>query len=76
MGALYMFAKMDQSKFNIRDDERMVLDLLEQQKILLVHGTAFNWAEQDHFRVVFLPRVDELESAINSMAKFFEHYRQ
>lgn len=76
MGALYMFAKMDQSKFNIRDDERMVLDLLEQQKILLVHGTAFNWAEPDHFRVVFLPRVDELESAINSMAKFFEHYRQ
>lgn len=76
MGALYMFVKMDQNKFNIRDDERMVLDLLEQQKILLVHGTAFNWAEPDHFRVVFLPRVDELESAIGSMAKFFEHYRQ
>jgi alanine-synthesizing transaminase len=76
MGALYMFVKMDQNKFNIRDDERMVLDLLEQQKILLVHGTAFNWAEPDHFRVVFLPRVDELESAISSMGKFFEHYRQ
>ncbi|MFT6450038.1 MAG: alanine-synthesizing transaminase, partial [Oleispira sp.] len=53
MGALYCFPKIDIKKFNIHNDERMVLDLLEQQKILVVHGTAFNWAQPDHFRVVF-----------------------
>ena len=42
-GAMYLFAKMDQKKFNIQDDEKMVLDLLKQEKILIVHGSAFNW---------------------------------
>ena len=75
-GALYSFVKMDQNKFNIRDDEQMVLDLLEQQKILIVHGRAFNWPDPDHFRLVFLPREDDLEEAINKMAHFFEKYSQ
>jgi len=75
-GALYSFVKMDQKKFNIKDDEKMVLDLLEQQKILIVHGRAFNWPEPDHFRIVFLPRVDDLKEAIGKMGHFFEHYSQ
>jgi len=75
-GALYSFVKMDQNKFNIKDDEKMVLDLLEQQKILIVHGRAFNWPEPDHFRIVFLPRVDDLKEAITKVGNFFEHYSQ
>ncbi len=75
-GAMYLFAKMDQNKFNIRDDEKMVLDLLIQEQILIVHGSAFNWPDSDHFRVVFLPYVDELEKAMIAMERFFSHYKQ
>ena len=75
-GALYCFPKVDVKKFNIRNDERMVLDLLEQQKILLVHGTAFNWPDPDHFRVVFLPRPEDLTAAMQRMKQFFETYQQ
>lgn len=75
-GALYCFAKMDSKKFNIKDDQQMVLDLLQQQKILVVHGSGFNWPEPDHFRVVFLPRVEDLTHALNNMASFFAHYQQ
>lgn len=75
-GAMYLFAKMDQQRYNIKDDEKMVLDLLKQEKILIVQGSAFNWPGTDHFRVVFLPHVDELTKAIQSMEKFFSSYRQ
>ena len=75
-GALYCFPKMDVKKFNIHNDERMVLDLLEQQKILIVHGTAFNWPAPDHFRVVFLPRPEDLNAAMERTAQFFQHYQQ
>lgn len=75
-GALYCFAKMDQDRFNINNDEQMVLDLLEQQKMLIVHGTAFNWPQPDHFRVVFLPRPEDLSQAIDRMGQFFSNYRQ
>ncbi|MEH6450372.1 MAG: pyridoxal phosphate-dependent aminotransferase [Oleispira sp.] len=76
MGALYCFPKIDIKKFNIHNDERMVLDLLEQQKILVVHGTAFNWAQPDHFRVVFLPRPEDLTLALDKMGQFFSSYKQ
>jgi len=75
-GAMYLFAKMDQDRFNISNDEKMVLDLLKQEKILIVHGTAFNWPSPDHFRVVFLPHIDELKQAMHSIALFFSHYHQ
>ena len=75
-GALYSFVKMDNKKFNIKDDEKMVLDLLEQEKILIVHGRAFNWSEPDHFRIVFLPRYDDLKTAISKIGHFFERYQQ
>ena len=75
-GAMYLFAKLDQKKYNIIDDERMVLDLLSQEKILIVQGSAFNWPDTDHFRIVFLPRVDEIEMAITRIAYFLESYCQ
>ncbi|MBQ4877175.1 pyridoxal phosphate-dependent aminotransferase [Pseudoalteromonas luteoviolacea] len=75
-GALYAFAKVDTKHFNVKNDELMVLDLLREEKILLVHGRAFNWPSPDHFRLVFLPHKDELEPALQSMHRFFDHYRQ
>ncbi|NMP32545.1 pyridoxal phosphate-dependent aminotransferase [Thalassotalea sp. M1531] len=76
MGALYLFVKVDMKKFNITDDEKMILDLLKQEKILLVHGRAFNIKEHNYFRLVFLPHVDELEPAIERLGHFFHSYRQ
>ncbi|MCV6613625.1 MAG: aminotransferase class I/II-fold pyridoxal phosphate-dependent enzyme, partial [Cellvibrionaceae bacterium] len=75
-GALYLFPKLDLNHHKIHDDERMVLDFLRQEKVLLVQGSAFNWPEPDHFRIVFLPRKEELSDAIGRFARFIEPYAQ
>lgn len=75
-GALYAFPKLDMKKFNLRDDERLVLELLKRKKILLVQGTAFNWPEPDHLRVVFLPHKEDLTKALQEFGHFLEDYRQ
>jgi alanine-synthesizing transaminase len=75
-GALYMFPKLDQKKFSLKDDEKFIYDLLMSEKVLLVQGTAFNWPYPDHFRIVFLPRVDEIESAIGKIGNFLGSYKQ
>jgi alanine-synthesizing transaminase len=75
-GALYCFPKIDTKRFNIANDERFVLDLLREQRLLLVHGTGFNWKEPDHFRIVFLPDKDTLTDAIRRLGKFLENYKQ
>jgi len=75
-GAMYLFPKMDKKRYKIKDDEKMVLDLLTQEKILIVHGSAFNWPDTDHFRVVFLPHVEQLTKAINALEKFLSTYKQ
>jgi len=75
-GALYLFPRIDRERHAIHDDEQLILDLLIEERILLVQGTAFNWPEPDHFRLVFLPRADELSHAIERLRHFFEHYRQ
>jgi alanine-synthesizing transaminase len=75
-GALYLFPKIDQKKFKVKDDAKMVLDLLVEEKVLLVQGTGFNWPEPDHFRIVFLPNVEDLKEAIRRIARFFSHYTQ
>jgi alanine-synthesizing transaminase len=67
---------VDTAKFNIKSDEKMMFDLLKTEKILLVHGRAFNWPEPDHFRLVFLPNKDDLSSAMMKMQRFFKDYRQ
>ena len=74
--AFYIFPKIDTSMYNIHNDEQFVLDLLRQEKVLLVHGGGFNWPEPDHFRVVYLPRVGELEEAMEKLEHFLKHYRQ
>jgi alanine-synthesizing transaminase len=62
-----MFPKLDIAKFKIKDDQEFVLNLLKSQKVLVVHGTGFNWKQPDHFRIVFLPNIEELESALNKI---------
>ena len=75
-GALYLFPKLDVRKFNITSDERFVLDLLRQERILVVQGTGFNWFEPDHFRIVFLPREEDLRHALERLEHFLAGYRQ
>ncbi|MCB2005341.1 MAG: pyridoxal phosphate-dependent aminotransferase [Burkholderiaceae bacterium] len=73
--ALYMFPRLDPEIYPIRDDQEFILELLQETKVMLVQGTGFNWAEPDHFRIVFLPHEDDLREAIGRMARFLEHYR-
>ncbi|WP_087016479.1 pyridoxal phosphate-dependent aminotransferase [Thaumasiovibrio subtropicus] len=75
-GALYLFPKIDTKRFKIKDDQQMVLDFLIQEKVLLVQGTGFNWPKPDHFRIVTLPRVDDLEMAISRFERFIHNYNQ
>lgn len=75
-GALYLFPKIDTQRFNIKDDEQFVLDLLLAEKVLMVQGTGFNWPKPDHFRVVFLPHVEQLQESIGRVKRFLDDYRQ
>lgn len=74
--AFYIFPKIDTKKFNITNDEQFALDLLREKKILLIHGGGFNWKEPDHFRVVYLPRIEVLEKAAGEIADFLSFYHQ
>ncbi len=75
-GALYLFPKLDLNMYKIKDDQQMILDFLLQEKVLLVQGTAFNWPNRDHFRIVFLPREDDLTKAIQRFGNFLSRYSQ
>ncbi|MCX7727530.1 MAG: aminotransferase class I/II-fold pyridoxal phosphate-dependent enzyme, partial [Chitinispirillaceae bacterium] len=74
--AFYCFPKIDIKKFGITNDETFVLDLLKSEKILLIHGTGFNWLNHDHFRIVFLPPVEELREALTKIGRFLSTYYQ
>ena len=74
--AFYIFPKIDVKKFNITDDEQFALDLLHEKRILITRGGGFNWPEPDHFRIVYLPRMEVLREAMTDLADFFAHYRQ
>ena len=74
--AFYIFPKMDVERFNITDDEQFALDLLHEKRILITRGGGFNWAKPDHFRIVYLPRMEVLREALADLADFFAHYRQ
>ncbi|MCX2524636.1 pyridoxal phosphate-dependent aminotransferase [Larsenimonas rhizosphaerae] len=74
-GALYMFPRLDPEVYAIEDDQKLVLDLLLEEKMLLVQGTAFNWPSPDHLRIVTLPWVDQLEEAIDRLGRFLARRR-
>ncbi|MDK8686247.1 pyridoxal phosphate-dependent aminotransferase [Corynebacterium pseudodiphtheriticum] len=75
-GALYCFPKLDPNVHEIHDDAKLMLDILKQEKILMVQGTGFNWPHPDHFRVVTLPWASQLENAIERLGNFLASYRQ
>jgi alanine-synthesizing transaminase len=73
---LYMFPRLDPKIYPIQDDQAFALDLLKQEKVLIVQGTGFNWINPDHFRMVFLPNSDDLMVAMKRMERFFHNYRK
>jgi alanine-synthesizing transaminase len=75
-GALYLFPRLDPDIYPIEDDQQFILELLQQERVLLVQGSGFNWVAPDHFRVVFLPNSDDLTEAIGRIARFLENYRK
>lgn len=74
--ALYMFPKLDPVIYPIADDQQFACELLAEEKVLIVQGTGFNWKQADHFRMVFLPNIDDLEEAITRIGRFLERYRE
>ena len=74
--AFYIFPKIDTEKFHIYDDEKFALDFLKEKKVLVTHGKGFNWNKPDHFRIVYLPRVEDLKIATGKLADFLSTYIQ
>lgn len=74
--AFYIFPKLDTKKFNIINDEKFALDLLRDKKILIIHGGGFNWEQPDHFRVVYLPRIEVLKDSVEKLGDFLSYYKQ
>ncbi|MCX6745104.1 MAG: pyridoxal phosphate-dependent aminotransferase [Candidatus Parcubacteria bacterium] len=76
LSALYFFPKIDVAKFDIKSDEKFLLDFLREKHVLLVPGKGFNWKQPDHFRIVFLPHSDDMIDALTRLADFLSTYRQ
>jgi alanine-synthesizing transaminase len=74
--ALYLFPRLDPAMYPIDDDQQFVLEMLEEQKVLVVQGTGFNWIKPDHLRLVFLPNSDDLADAMGRIARFLDGYRR
>lgn len=74
--AFYIFPKLDTARFNIHDDAQFALDFLREKQVLVVQGTGFNWINPDHFRIVYLPDLRTLESAVQKLGEFLDGYRQ
>jgi alanine-synthesizing transaminase len=74
--ALYMFPRLDPKMYPIEDDQQFAYELLAEEKVLIVQGTGFNWPKPDHFRLVFLPNVDDLTEAIGRIERFLAHYKK
>jgi alanine-synthesizing transaminase len=74
-GAVYCFPRLDPKVHPVEDDERLVLELLRDQHVLVVHGRGFNWPRPDHFRIVTLPHVDDLQDAVGRIQTFLDRRR-
>jgi alanine-synthesizing transaminase len=73
---LYLFPRFDPKVYPIKNDQQFILELLEEERVLVVQGTGFNWPTPDHMRIVFLPNADDLREAFNRLARFLENYRK
>lgn len=75
-GAIYLFPKINKNVYDFKDDQQLILDFLIRERVLLVQGTAFNWPDPDHFRIVFLPQTSDLTVAIEKFARFIHRYKK
>ncbi|HZW24066.1 MAG TPA: pyridoxal phosphate-dependent aminotransferase [Gallionella sp.] len=73
---LYLFPRFDPKVYPIKNDQQFILELLEEEKVLVVQGSGFNWIHPDHIRIVFLPIADDLTDAMGRIARFLENYRK
>ena len=73
---LYLFPRFDPKIYPIKNDQQFILELLEEEKVLVVQGSGFNWIHPDHIRIVFLPIADDLTDAMGRIARFLENYRK
>jgi alanine-synthesizing transaminase len=73
---LYLFPRFDPKIYPVENDQQFILELLEEERVLVVQGTGFNWPSPDHMRIVFLPNADDLRDAFNRLARFLENYRK
>lgn len=74
-GAFYVFPRMDPKKLPVKNDMKLVLDMLKAEKVLVVHGTGFNWPKPDHFRIVFLPKVEDLKIALGRIGSYLMNWK-
>ena len=74
--ALYMFPRLDPKMYPIADDRQFFLELLQETRVMLVQGSGFNYPDNQHFRIVFLPHEDDLREAIGRIARFLDNYRK
>jgi alanine-synthesizing transaminase len=74
--ALYMFPRLDPKLYPIADDRQFFLELLQETRVMLVQGSGFNYPDQQHFRIVFLPHEDDLREAVGRIARFLDNYRK
>ena len=74
--AMYLFFRLDPKVYSIRDDQDFVLDVLKEKKVLMVQGSGFNWDDNNHIRMVFLPNMDELKIAIDRFSEYLTDYRK
>ena len=74
--ALYLFPRLDPKMYPIANDQEFVLELLQEEKVLLVQGSGFNWPHPDHFRIVFLPHEDDLKEAFGRVERFLGNFRK
>jgi alanine-synthesizing transaminase len=74
--ALYMFPRLDPDMYPIADDRQFFMEVLRATRVMLVQGSGFNYPDNQHFRIVFLPHEDDLREAIGRLAAFLAQYRQ
>ncbi|MDZ7595909.1 MAG: pyridoxal phosphate-dependent aminotransferase [Thiobacillus sp.] len=73
--AMYLFPRLDPKLYHISNDQKFILNLLEEERVLVVQGSGFNWPHPDHIRVVFLPHEEDLTEAISRMSRFLDRQR-
>lgn len=71
--ALYMFPRLDPAMYPIADDRQFFMEVLRATRVMLVQGSGFNFPDNQHFRIVFLPHEGDLRVAIGRLADFLRN---